>query len=443
MSKMIYFILFFIMFISLLANPAPVTVEFSDVALIILPIAVCVMIYLLDSNNMSTYSMGPIEIDLFITIIAYLMYLFFSMLIGVLNGVNFLGVLRAIGPYLNFLPLISLAFLSNKNINVLYIVIILIVIGMMQALYLFFLYYSHAGNINNTLGILLNRITLLDPHTTLPLILALIILPLTMMSHKKKWIQWSAASLVLFGLIAGAATLTRSLMIASCAGLVTFTLLYAHHHAKIAKSSFLSQLLKMSFHLLYFIPIYFLLLSIPEVHKLEQGLMARFLNHSISVMMPGTINGQLSDYTNEPLSDYSNGRLFDEWLPALSTWAHSGLIGWFFGIGAGNTFNVASGETRTYIHNLSIYSLVYGGFFGLIACMWLYINIFKTLIIRAYQTQQTIYLSVAALLISLFTYGQFFAVHKGLAFNAMLFMIITIALIQPAIEERTGPHVRD
>jgi hypothetical protein len=154
---------------------------------------------------------------------------------------------------------------------------------------------------------------------------------------------------------------------------------------------------------------------IPQIDKLEQGLIARFFNHSLSL---GT-------------SDYSNGRLFDEWLPALSTWADSGLIGWFFGIGAGNTFNVASGEERTYIHNLSIYSLVYGGFFGLFACLWLYYTIFKTLIVRAFQTHQTIYLSFAALLISIFVYGQFFAVHKGLAFNAMLFMIIGIALIQP------------
>ena len=101
------------------------------------------------------------------------------------------------------------------------------------------------------------------------------------------------------------------------------------------------------------------------------------------------------------------------------------------GLARGNTFTVATGEERTYIHNLFIYSLVYGGFFGLFACIWLYFTVFKTLIIRALQTKQTIYLGFAALLGSIFFYSQLFAVHKGLAFNAMLFLIITLALMQP------------
>jgi hypothetical protein len=410
MSKIIYIILFFIMVISLLANPAPVDIELADFILIVLPIFLCGFTL----HTIPNYRMSSTEIDLFLAIIFYLMYLFISMLVGVLNGIAVLTVLRSVGPYINFVPLLFIALLSDRIIKPSYVGVILILVGIFQAFYLFFLYFSHSSDAENTLSILINRITLLDPHTTLPLIFSLIILPLVFMSYQNQWIKLLATGLFIFGVIAGSATLTRSIIIASVMGAITFILLYAYQSSKLLKIHFLYRLLKIFSKLFYFIPVYLLLLMIPQIYHLEQGLIARFLNHSSA----GT-------------SDYSNGRLFDEWLPALTTWANSGLMGWLFGIGAGNTFTVTSGEERTYIHNLSIYSLVYGGFFGLFSCMWLYLTVFKTLIIRAYQTHQTIYLGFAALLTSIFVYGQFFAVHKGLAFNAMLFMIIVIALTQP------------
>ena len=90
-----------------------------------------------------------------------------------------------------------------------------------------------------------------------------------------------------------------------------------------------------------------------------------------------------------------------------------------------------SGEERTYIHNLSIYSLVYGGLFGLLACYGLYFTVFSALVKKAYHSENSAYFSFAALLASLFFYGQLFAVHKGLAFNIMLFLIIGLALSPP------------
>lgn len=410
MTNILYLFIFFIMLVSLLANPAPVSIEMSDVILIVLP----VFLFMFTIQAIPRYKMYSIEINLFLAILLYILYLLTSMLIGFLNGASFLIVLRSVGPYINFVPLLFVAALSHK-INVLYIAIILILVGILQSCYLFYLYSLHAIDAQNTLNILINRITLIDPHTTLPLILSLVALPLSLLTHRKIWVRLLATNLFLFGLIAAAVTLTRSLMIASVLGAITFIVLYAFYSIKLFHIQFFQYSMNIFIKLLYFIPIYFILLSIPSIHHLEQGLMARFLNHAIAGHAP----------------DYSNGRLFDEWLPALSTWANNGFIGWFFGIGAGETFTITSGEERTYIHNLSIYSLVYGGFFGLIACMWLYFTVFKTLILRAYQTHQTIYLGFASLLLSMFTYGQFFAVHKGLAFNAMLYVLIVIALIQP------------
>jgi hypothetical protein len=410
MSKIIYFFIFFIMLVSLLANPIPVTIELEDIILIVLPL----ILFSLTLYAIPHYKMNSVEVDLFAAILLYLSYLLISLLVGLLNGIGFLDVLRSVGPYINFIPILCVASFSDK-INVTYMAVILIFIGILQACYLFFLYFTHSMAAQNTLNVLINRITLLDPHTTLPLILSVVILPLAYMTHQIKWIKFLAIGFFIFGLIAAAATLTRSLMIASLLGAMTFFVLNAYQNARIFKINFFYQLLKMIPKLFYFIPIYLILLTIPQVHHLEQGLVARFLNNSIAGSS----------------SDYSNGRLFDEWLPALSKWVNNGFLGWFFGIGAGHTFAVTGGEERAYIHNLSIYSLVYGGFFGFFACMWLYFTIFKTLIIRARQTQQPIYLAFAALLVSIFTYGQFFAVHKGLSFNAMLYMIIVIALIRP------------
>jgi hypothetical protein len=410
------------MLVSLLANPVPVTIELADIALIILPL----LLFGFTLYFIPQYKMHAIEVDLFIAIILYVSYLLISMLMGLLNDVDFLDVLRSVGPYINFVPLLSIVSFSKK-LNVVYIAIILIVIGMLQAFYLFFLYFTHAINAQNTLNVLINRITLLDPHTTLPLVLVLVTLPLAFIINQKKWIKCLAITLFVVGIIASASTLTRSLIIASFLGIIVFIVLHTYQNAKILKVNFLAHLLKVIPGLLYFIIIYYALLTIPQIHNLEQGLMARFLNNTGVGSLP----------------DYSNGRLFDEWLPALSKWVNNDFLGWFFGMGAGHTFTVTGGENRAYIHNLSIYSLVYGGFFGLFACLWLYFTVFRTLVIRAYQTQKTIYLAFAALLISIFTYGQFFAVHKGLAFNAMFYMIIVIALIQPLSQQEQDNHVRN
>lgn len=411
MAKIIYFILCLTTLISLFANPAPVSIEFEDVLLIILPFSLA----MLSLTAIRHYKMQSTETNLFIAVDLYLTYLIISMLIGLMHGVSLLNVLRSVGPYLNFFPILLIALLPAQFVKITYISIILISVGFLQGIYLFYLYFTHANDVTNTIGVLINRITLLDPHTTLPLILSVVMLPLAFIPQTQWKLKLLTVGLFVFGILAGSATLTRSLIISIFLGSFVFMVLYVYYQAQVTQRRFLPIFTKNLLHLIYFIPIILLLTAIPKVHMLEQGLFARFLNHSAS--------GASVDYTN--------GRLFDEWLPALSTWIDSGVLGWFFGIGAGNAFTVTSGEERTYIHNLSIYSLVYGGLFGLFSCLWLYFTIFKTLVIRAFHTRQMTYLSFAALLVSIFVYGQFFAVHKGLAFNLMLYIIIALAFIQP------------
>jgi hypothetical protein len=400
------------MLVSFLANPAPLTIEIDDLILIALPFFLCILCLVVTTNY-------KVEFNLLIAIMLYCSYLMISILVGLLHGVPILNVLRAIGPYINFFPLLAISLLPLRLINPWIIALTLITIGTLQAGYQIYLYFSHSSGVMDTLGILRGRITLIDPRATLPIVLSPAILPFAFLSKihspsKMTFIFKSiAVCLILLGLFGGIVTLTRSIVLSIFVGWILFIILHAYQQVSQNKISFSNSAGKFISYGMLFIMIFMCISMIPKIHMLEQGLLARFDSSSFNT------------------SDYSNGRIYDEWIPALHFWMNSDSISLFFGIGAGNTFTVATGEERSYIHNLMIYSLVYGGFFGLLTCLWLYITVFKTLVARAFQTHQTVYLGLAALLGSIFFYGQLFAVHKGLAFNAMLFLIIALALQPP------------
>lgn len=412
-NKIVLFTIFVIVLTTLLANPAPVSLEIEDLLLIALP-GFLLMLTLAVTTH---YIVSNVECDLILAILFYCFYLTVSILIGFIHNVPILNVLRAIGPYLDFVPLIAIAMLPTRSINPWLVAVILISVGALQACFQLYLYFTHSVGIVDTQSVLRGRITLINPRATLPIVLAATVLPLAFLasiqvhSSREVAIKSIAAFLVMLGLFGGIVTLTRSILLSILAGWFLFFILYLHQQYRTQNRLFSPSALRFA---LIFICLFCLISFIPKIQMLEQGLLARFYSASFS-----------------HASDYSNGRIHEEWIPALSTWSNSGLLGWLFGIGAGHTFIVANGEERAYIHNLLIYSLVYGGLTGLAACILLYATAFKTLIIRASETQQLIYLAMAALLGSLFFYGQLFAVHKGLAFNAMLFLLLAIALIKP------------
>ena len=423
MPIIIFTALFLLVLVSFLANPAPVSIEFLDLVLIALP---C-FIALLCISISKTYKLFQSQANLVVAIILYLSYLLLSALIGLLHGIPLLNVLRSIGPYLNFFPLLLLGFLPPQVLRPKTLSFILIAVALVQTAYLSYLYFGQATSIQNTASVLIKRITTLDQRATVPLLLALPILPLIFLlkpknSKKERFLLAPlAGGLMIVGLFAGIITLTRAIFLSIIFGWLVFTTFYLYGQIRLKTFSARALFKKIGIYLPIFLIIMALLSTIPQIYLMESGLVSRFIFYSGS-------------------KDYSDGRLYDEWLPALTTWANSDLFNIFFGIGAGNTFTVLSGEERTYIHNLSIYSLVYGGFFGFFACLWLYFTIFKTLIQRAYQTANSTYLGFAALLASLFFYAQLFAVHKGLAFNLMLFLIIGLALRQPLTEVKSHPE---
>ncbi len=414
MNKLIFCIIFCIILVSFIANPAPVSIEIEDLILMALPCLICVLCLAITTY----YIVYSVEYDLFIAMILYGGYLLLSILMGFLHGVPFLNVLRASGPYINFFPLLAIGLLPARILNPWWIASILIMIGTLQAGYQLYLYLDQANHMVDTWDVLRGRITLIDPRATLPIVLSAAILPFAFFSSKQTYSKQSifinvvCAFFILFGFFGGMVTLTRSIVLSIFFGWFLFIFLFIYYQSKQDKVLLKKSFNKILFYGLLVIITFIFISIIPKIYLLEQGLLARFY-HSSSFSTSG---------------DYSNGRIHDEWIPALTVWMNSDIISIFFGIGAGNTFMVATGEERSYVHNLLIYSLVYGGFFGLFTCVWLYVTAFKTLIIRAFETQQIVYLSLAALLGSIFFYGQLFAVHKGLAFNAMLFLILALAL---------------
>lgn len=416
MKILLSVLLFCSVLLTLVANPAPASLEVVDVG-VLLSVLGLAALSLLTVRRRKLY---PVERNLMLAVILYLGYLLMSAWLGVMSGVPILGVLRSVGPYISFFPLISVGLLSADHMHPRFIPIVLIAVGTLQIAYLGFLYFSHPALSATTIGVLQNRITFLDQRTTLPLMLAVPILPLIFMPEKssagfsRSVANIAIVALILLGLFASIITLTRAIFLAVIVGWVAFFAVYIYQCARCKTFMFKSFFYRVFCWLLLMILLAGMLSMLPKIQLLEHGLWARFSSHGAQV------------------TDYSNGRISTEWMPALLTWVRSGWFSIIFGIGAGHPFSVLTGEERTYVHNLSIYTLVYGGVYGFISTLFLYLTLFKTLAVRAVQTQDSVYAAIFGLLASMFFYGQLFAVHKGLAFNVMLFLIMALALMRPS-----------
>ena len=413
MQSILNYLIFGVLFFSLISTPAPTHLEICDVILLMLSL----LIGLISMSAIKNYYINKIECRLILAISFYVSYLCISTVLGLAHGISFITIARNIGPYVNFLPLLLIGFAPSSLLRPGHVAIMLILVGLLQAGYHFFLYFTTSIHSDTTRDILIGRITLIDPRTSLPLFLALAILPVSVFFNhglvpNDKSFSLLSITMIIIGFFAGIVTLTRAIILSIFFGWIVFIGLYLYYQMNLQSNQIKPVIRKLSFYTICLAFILLIILNIPAVRILFSGIVARFYNTS-------TIVG---------VSDYSNGRLYDEWLPAFNTWKQTDFLGLLFGVGAGQPFLLATGETHTYTHNLCLYSLLYGGFYGLFACLWLYFSTFKVLIIRAFETQHTLYLGYASLLASMFFYVQLFAVYKLLAFNAMLILLMALAL---------------
>lgn len=421
MQKLLFFNIFLLVLITFLSDPAPAQLDIFSMLLIGLSCFTGVLCL----AGSPSYKMYTDNLILFLAVSFYLFYLILSVLSGLLHDVPVLKILRSAGPYLSFFPLVFIAFLPNHLYKLRNLVFVMVLVGLIQSCYHFYLYYTHPTT--STLGVLQNRMTLIDPRTTLPIFMCvpILLLPYFFNNITTRKVNYLSTlgfgMLILLGLFAGILTLTRSIVLSVLFGWFMFVFLYVIQQYFCNQAKLLLIFSRLLIYLLALFVLIGLISLIPTVQLIESGILARFFN-----------NTQLTGTT-----DYSNGRLYDEWLPALTAWFQSDFVGKLIGIGAGKSFIVLNGEERTYIHNVCIYHLVYGGIFGLLASLGLYASLIITLMKKAIATNESHYVSFAAFVFTLFFYSQFFAVHKVLAFNLFLFLIIAVALCQPSEQRLT------
>jgi hypothetical protein len=331
-----------------------------------------------------------------------------SVIVGVLRGIPFDAAVRSALPYAAFLPVALLGLLVGRERRVGVISGPLILIGLAHAAYLLILFLFRVPDPTDTRTVWMARITLLDPRTTLPLLFGAALLPTAAVASapgKLSRVLWAIPIALAVG--AALSTQTRSQIVALTAAAGAFAALHAVWRARQMGRSWAVGLLRgalagllgtvVALGILYLIP------------------------HSRALLEALVIRSQTSVDT---------GRIVDEWIPALNTVIDDGLPGVLGGIGAGQSFITAGGEERTYVHNVLLYGLVYFGAPGLCLMLLAYVLLVTGLWRRALASADRRYLALAALIVGLFVYAQFFAVHKLFSYNLMV-MLATQALVQP------------
>ena len=333
-----------------------------------------------------------------------------SMIVGVLRGIPFDAALRSTLPYAAFLPVGLLGLAIGPKARVWAVTGPLTLIGAAHAAYLLGLFLLRTPDPTDTRTVFLARITLLEPRTTLPLLFAAALLPMAAVAATRRRlvrILWAAPIAMAVG--AALSTQTRSQIVALVAGAAAFAALHAVWRARQRGRSWAMGLVR--------------------------GAIAGVLGGAVAVgilyLIPQT-RSLLEALVLRSQTQADTGRIADEWIPALNAVINDGLAGVFGGIGAGQSFITASGEERTYVHNLLLYGLVYFGAPGLALMLVAYALTLAGLWRRAVASLDRRYLALAALVAALLVYAQFFAVHKLFSYNLML-MLAVQALVQPPI----------
>ncbi len=145
------------------------------------------------------------------------------------------------------------------------------------------------------------------------------------------------------------------------------------------------------------------------------------------------------DANNGGAMPLGGGRLEDEVMPALNLLRQAAWHVKIFGIGAGNKYQTASGEMRTYIHNYPVYILLFNGALGLAAFVFFFGALVWQALRRWWLDGDVIGLAVLTAIASLSVYGLLFAVHKLIAFNLMLVAVyLAMFAAKPRQDQSSG-----
>lgn len=191
---------------------------------ILLGASIVIMGGLAVSAFLSAPDLGGLKRNWPITL--YVLSLLAAMVAGALSGAAPQAIVRAVGPYA--LIGVALLLLCHKRPALDHSVLMwgVLITGVVQALYLVGLYLSVNDRFDSEFQIILNRITLMDPRTTIPLSIAAIPVSIALMFSEKRIamkIVLTAISILL--VISSFTTIARTGIISAAAGLTLVLLL--------------------------------------------------------------------------------------------------------------------------------------------------------------------------------------------------------------------------
>ncbi|ATQ41145.1 hypothetical protein [Caulobacter mirabilis] len=351
--------------------------------------------------------------SLWLVAFLYLTSFAISAVMSVVKGTDITSVITSTAPYVGIILLGLPWWLLRGAVEPTTLDKALIGIGLLQALYIIYLFLSNTPAFDAQ-SILFSRITFLDGRISHPLFLvgAVVAFVFAAAAVPGSRRQWTLASVVLACIVAAMMTQTRSHILCIIGGIITALILiqfFPPQNAVGAPKRLSKQMrwamvigLVAFFALIFFTPYFTVFIEVMLTRQREQG----------------------------------DGRIDSEWIPALRAYQEGGLITWLFGTGAGVGFVTYEGDVRAYVHNIFIYFLLYNGVFGVGCLIALWTTLGFRLLGLWRRNGDSTALALLASLVCLFMYAQLFAVHKALSFNLLLWVAMSYVMTRPAMARR-------
>lgn len=388
--------------LTLVGEPAPTSIGGVEL-LLVAGVGLMTLVAVAGVRHGGHLRIGPSHSSILAVTAACCLSLLAGMTPAIVAGAEPSAIVRASGPYLLFLPLAAAGPWLGGVATAPAAVRALVVAGLAQGIFLLSLFATGVQDVLDLRAVFLGRTTLLDARTTVPLFLASAILPLAWIAEGRGRTRLIALAVVALSAAGALSTQTRSQLVALAMGGVVFLPCYGLWWARRTGRT----------------------VALAARRVVMAGLAALVLAAGAVATVP-TLRVLVQSVALRTAADQDNGRIANEWVPAFRQVSDSpGSM--LVGIGAGRTFVTAEGEERTYVHNLGLYALVYGGLLGLVVTVLFYLVVAGALVRRLREDPGLESAALLALLAALATYAQFFAVHKLLSYNLMLALIAAAA----------------
>lgn len=377
------------LFLVLIAFPAPSSVGVAEVLMALTSLGFLAHFLIIQRKKADLSSASKV---VGFTLVAHVLGWIIASVIGMIQGVDALTLARSLLPQILFAPLAFIGFSFFNHDDSKRLVRPLIWVAFFHALYLIGLGVFAYSNSDN---LAISRITFLDPRTTVPLFLALVPFGLAMITKPKMKTKLGGLTLCFMGAASALATQTRAQLLAIFVAGLVFGYLYLLAHPTKTTIAVAVSLVLVGVASIFIVP---------PLRNLALSVIER--------------QAKVGD----------NARFEAEWRPALESWDNHGTPALVTGIGLGVPIRILTGEENTYVHNQLIYTVVYTGLLGTILIFSVYFSAFIVLVKRFLKEKIPEDAAAAALLVCLFSYGLFFAVHKLFSYNLMVFVIIALAM---------------